>query len=528
MNNLEDSNDPRLPDTEGKLEEAAITRRSFIATTAAAAGALLGPQLSLATEGGNEQVNAATKSPDWAVLRSRIKGEVITPDAPGFAAVRSDMVWNRIKPNRSPAVIVKVGSDQDVVEAVNFARGNGLKVVVHGGGHTWCGLAVRNGGMTIDLAALTESGIDEATRTAVIQPVISNRELARRLGEHNLAFPIGHCPTVKASGYLLNGGMSWNMGHWGPACLSVEAVEFVTADGKMVKASATEHPDLYWAARGCGPGMFAVATRFHLKCYPLPKAITSSTYYYSLRDLREAVDEVVALGRKMPDMVELSIFLIKAPPHLADKCREHNGKLCMVAAVAFGMSREESETALAILETGALAKKSLAKSLYEPSSFEALSIASGETWPENHRNLCENQCSRAKPSDMLMALRDKIVAAPSAKSVIVFCQSTGPRNLLEPHPEVALSMDATSYGGSWAIWEKEEDDGANLKWQDEVIEILKSFTTQHYIGETDIVQDPSRVQASYSADKWKRLEQVRAQYDPQGLFFGYLGGTGRS
>lgn len=470
-------------------------------------------------------MEANNKRPDWASLRGCIKGEVVTADNPHFAAVRSDMVWNNLKPNRSPDVIVRVKDDQDVVEAVNFARVNGLKVVVHGGGHTWCGLAVRNGGMTIDLSALTESKIDKASQTALIQPVISNRELARRLAEHDLAFPIGHCPTVKASGYLLNGGMSWNMGHWGPACLSVLAIDFVTADGKMVTASAREHPDLYWAARGCGPGMFAVATRFHLKCYPLPKAITSSKYYYSLRHLRDAVDEVVALGRRMPDKVELSIFLIKAPPELADQCKDYNGKLCMVTAVAFGMTRQESEGALAPLEEGTMVKSVLAKSLNEPSNFEVLSIGAGQSWPENHRNLCENQCSKAKPSDMLVALRDKFVQAPSAKSVIVFCQSTGPRNLLEPHPEVALSMDATSYGGSWAIWENEEDDDANMKWQDEVIAIMKPFTAQHYIGETDVVQDPSRVRASYSAEKWKRLEEVRAKYDPLGVFFGFLGGT---
>ncbi len=473
-------------------------------------------------------MEANNKRPDWAYLRGRIQGEVVTPDSPGFATVRSDMIWNNLKPKRSPDVIVRVKSDQDIVESVNFARMNGLRVVVHGGGHTWCGLAVRNGGMTIDLSALTESEINETAQTAVIQPVISNRELARRLGEHSLAFPIGHCPTVKASGYLLNGGMSWNMGHWGPACLSVQAIEFVTADGKMVRASASEHPDLYWAARGCGPGMFAVATRFHLKCYPLPKAITTSTYYYSLRDLKEAVDEVVDLGRTMPDNVELSIFMIKAPAELADRCRDYNSKLCMITAVAFGMTKQESEAALAPLEKGAIVKKVLAKRLNEPSSFEALSIGAGESWPENHRNLCENQCSKAKPSDMLLALRDKFVLAPSRKSVVVFCQSTGPRNLLEPHPEVALSMDGSSYGGSWAIWEKEGDDDANMRWQDEMIAIMKPFTAQHYIGETDIVQDPSRVQASYTAEKWKRLEEVRAKYDPQHVFFGFSGGTGRT
>jgi FAD/FMN-containing dehydrogenase len=89
-------------------------------------------------------------------------------------------------------------------------------------------------------------------------------------------------------------------------------------------------------------------------------------------------------------------------------------------------------------------------------------------------------------------------------------------------------MDATSYGGSWAIWEKEEEDAANRKWQDEVVAIMKPFTSQHYIGETDIVQDPSRVQESYSAEKWKRLEEVRAKYDPHGVFFGFLGGTAKA
>lgn len=461
----------------------------------------------------------------WDILQKRIKGKVVPASAPEFLSVRDAMVWNNIKPNRSPDVIVTVKNDDDVVEAINFARENNLKVVVHGGGHTWCGLAVRNGGMTIDLSQLTESSIDKATRRAVIQPVISNRELARRLGKHDLAFPIGHCPTVKVSGYLLNGGMSWNLSEWGPACLSLEAIEFVTADGKKIIASNTEHPDLFWAAKGCGPGMFAVATRFHLNCFPLPKAIMTSTYFYSLNHLREVVEEVTLLGWKMPSIVELSIFLIKAPPELANQCKASNGKLCMVTAVAFAHTKEEGIKALSILETGTMSKKCLSKIVNEESNFEKLSDNAGASWPENHRNLCENQCSKANPVDILMAVRDKIIDAPSPKSVIVFCQSTGQHNLIEPHENIAFSMDATSYGGSWAIWEKPEDDAANMKWQDEVVARIKPFTSTHYIGETDIVQDNTRVKNSYTPDKWKRLEQIRAKYDPTGLFFGYLGGT---
>jgi len=164
------------------------------------------------------------------------------------------------------------------------------------------------------------------------------------------------------------------------------------------------------------------------------------------------------------------------------------------------------------------------KKLNEASNFEKLSEVSGITWPEHHRNLCENQCSQKNPVDILMALRDKIIDAPSAKSVIVFCQSTGQHNLVQTRSDIAFSMEGQSYGGSWAIWEKSEDDAANIKWQNEVIAIIKPFTSTHYIGETDIVQNKTRIKNSYTADKWDRLEKIRAKYDPEGLFFGFFGG----
>jgi len=90
---------------------------------------------------------------------------------------------------------------------------------------------------------------------------------------------------------------------------------------------------------------------------------------------------------------------------------------------------------------------------------------------------------------------------------------------------MAFSMDARSYGGIWSIWEKPEDDAINRKWHEEATAILRPFTAEHYIGETDIVEDNSRVKRSYTPEKWKRLEEIRAKYDPKGVFFGFLGGT---
>lgn len=460
---------------------------------------------------------------EWQELKNKLRGKLIVAEDPNFSSLVDAMVWNNIKPDRKPDAIVTAKEEQDIIETVNFARKNRLKVSVHGGGHTWCGLAVRNGGIIIDLSLFNEVTVNQSAQTAIIQPVISNKDLSQLLGKHNLAFPIGHCPTVKAGGYLLSGGMSWNMSHWGPACMSVDAIEFVLANGKKIIANKQEHADLFWAARGGGPGMFAVATRFHLKCYSLPSAIMASDYYYSLDDLAEVAKEVVALGSKMPSFVELSIFLNSAPEHLVDKCKNRNGKLCYISAVAFANSKEEGEKALSILEKGKLVSKCLYKSINQPSSFKRLADIAGVAFPEDHRNFCENQCSETDPVDLLMAFRDKMVEAPSPRSLIMFCQSTGGHKLLQPNPEVALSMSGKTYGGIWTSWKKIEEDQANFKWHNECTDILKRFTSQHYIGETDIVQKRIRIQESYDVEKWKRLGQIKSKYDPEGIFFGFEG-----
>ncbi|MCA1843502.1 MAG: FAD-dependent oxidoreductase, partial [Actinobacteria bacterium] len=182
---------------------------------------------------------------------------------PGYEAARSAAVWNARKPSRFPDVIAMATSEQDVVEAVSYARGEGLSLAVRAGGHSVCASAVRDGGMLLDLSALTSHSVEPESRTATVQPAVQSRALARALGSHGLAFPVGHCGSVALGGYLLAGGLGWGMRLWGPACRSLERVEVVTADGTLITADDAHNSDLLWAARGAGPGFFGVATRFH-------------------------------------------------------------------------------------------------------------------------------------------------------------------------------------------------------------------------------------------------------------------------
>src|SRR5262249_21377172 len=128
--------------------------------------------------------------------------------------------------------------------------------------------------------------VDVDRRLALVEPAATHRDLARQIAPRGLAFPIGHCPTVGLGGYLLAGGFGWNPASWGPACWSVQAIEVTIADGRHLVADRDHYPDLFWAARGAGPGFPGIVTRFHLELRQLPK-IMSHRAPYRLSALRK-------------------------------------------------------------------------------------------------------------------------------------------------------------------------------------------------------------------------------------------------
>lgn len=147
---------------------------------------------------------------DVEQLQNRVEGKVVAATDAGYETLRRELVWNRLTPPRYPRLVVQAATEQDVVEAVRFARTHGMNVAVRGGGHSWVGFPLRDGSLLIDLGRLKQVAIGREARTAVVQPAVTGRELNRQLAAQGLAFPVGHCPTVSLSGFLLNGGLGWN------------------------------------------------------------------------------------------------------------------------------------------------------------------------------------------------------------------------------------------------------------------------------------------------------------------------------
>jgi FAD/FMN-containing dehydrogenase len=223
-----------------------------------------------------------------------------------YEALRRAAVWNERKPERHPDVIVVARDEEDVVAAVRYAAEHELHIGIRSGGHSWVGNGVRDGGMLLDLSTLQDIEVDAAAARASVGPAAKGPAVYEAVSAHGLFFPTGHAPTVGIGGFIIGGGYGWNSRYLGPACLSIEAVDLVLADGTLVHADDETYPDLMWAVRGAGPGFFGAVTRLHLRLSPHPKRILRTVHAYPL----ELRDEVLAFAydalEHLPREVEIS------------------------------------------------------------------------------------------------------------------------------------------------------------------------------------------------------------------------------
>ncbi len=314
----------------------------------------------------------------------------------GYEQARRAAVWNARTPERYPDVIVQAACEQDVVNAVLMAGARGLRIGVRSGGHSWAGNHVRDGGMLLDVSRLTDVEIDAGGRRAIIGPGCRGDELLASLGDQGLFFPAGHCPGVALGGYLLQGGYGWNGRVHGPACMSVQALDLVTADGERVHASESENSELLWAARGSGPGFFAVVTRFHLRVQPMPAVVANGVYIYPIDLLEEVFTWAHGIGPLIPRNMEMNILI-----H-----RGEAGQLEIVVAgpVLAGDDREADE-ALALLASCPVADRASAAMGNVRGTLGDLYSGVHAAYPDEHRYVADNMWTHAPVAELLPGIR---------------------------------------------------------------------------------------------------------------------------
>lgn len=438
-------------------------------------------------------------------------GELLLRGEPGFEAARVDRIFNRRLTDRTPAAVLRAATEQDVVLGVRLARERGWQVAVRSGGHSWAQWSVRDDALVIDLGGLRELSYDPATEIVSASPAVKGgAELAPYLDARGRFFPGGHCPTVGIGGFLLQGGQGWNCRGWGWAAEHVAAIDVVTASGELVRADATQHADLFWAARGAGPGFFGVVTRFHLRTMPAPGHLAQTVQAYRLEDFDEVMTWLHGMHAGVADTVEI-VALTKTDRAIAPD------PVLLVTGVALVADAAEADRALApFRECPALGRALLVVDA-APTTLDEQRARQLRDNPEGHRWVVDNAWLSGPVERVLPAMRAAYTTLPSEKAFTIWFSMAPLREL----PDMAFSLQSEIYLAAYVPWQGEAADRHHRDWLDAVMRDLEPVTVGQYLGDSDLSHRQVQV---LSDDAWTRLQEVREAWDPHRLFAGYLAG----
>src|SRR6185436_2372346 len=214
-----------------------------------------------------------------------VSGSVLLPHDDGYEEARR--VQNGLI-DRRPAVIVRCAGATDIAEAVKLARSSGLEISVRGGGHNVAGRAVAEGGLMIDLAPMKGIHVDPKTRVARAQGGALWKEFNRETQVHGLATTGGVVGSTGVGGLTLGGGVGWLMARYGLALDNLRTATLVLADGRVVRTSADEEPDLFWAIRG-GGGNFGVATALEFELHPVGPVVVGGLAAFPFNEAKSVL-----------------------------------------------------------------------------------------------------------------------------------------------------------------------------------------------------------------------------------------------
>lgn len=435
------------------------------------------------------------------------EGELFSKGDSGYEEARSGAVWNAFTPDRFPELILQAASERDCVEGVRLAREQGLKVSVRSGGHSWAGNHLRDRTLLLDLSGLREVTIDPEAMRATAQPGCRGNELDLELEKADLFFPVGHCPGVAIGGYLLQGGFGWNGRVHGPACQSVVAIDLVTPEGELITVDAENDPDLFWAARGSGPGFFSVVTRYHLRLYPRPPVIANGLATYPLDALEEVFAWAKEIGPQIPRWMEFMVFT-----H-----RDENGEPeVAVTGPVLAPSEAEAREALALLETCPVRDQAKISLPYFPARLEDLYSAVHASYPDDHRYAVDNMWTHAPAADLLPGIRKIAEGLPEAPSHMLW-MNWGESPARE---EMAYSVEDETYIALYAVWQDPAKDEANIEWATGNMKAMEPLASGIQLADENLGRRP----ANFVSDgNLERLDRIRAEVDPDGLFHEWMG-----
>jgi FAD/FMN-containing dehydrogenase len=440
------------------------------------------------------------------IRRAHFGGQVLTPGSGGYDSARS--VWNAMIDHR-PELIARCASIDDVVAAVRTARECNLEIGVRCGGHNIAGLAVPDGGLMIDLTTLARVTVDPVTRRAWVQGGAMLGALDRATQSFGLATTAGNVSHTGVGGLTLGGGMGWLARQHGLTCDNVVSCTVVTADGNVVRASADEHPDLFWGLRG-GGGNFGIVTQFELDLHPLGPMVYAGPIFYPADAAGDLLRTFRNWAPGASDDVTALVSLTTAPPLPVIPEEWHGRKVAILVAASTGTV---DEGAGLVAELRQVAEP--IADLLGPMPYHVIQTLLDPLWPKGIQAYFKATNLARLDDELIHRLGEIHLAAPGPQCEIHVHQMGGAVG--------RVAGDATAFGerppfvlNAVTGWYQESEGEAHTHWARRVVdEASDASTGRAYVN---FLGDPDAAKAAYGEETYARLVSLKNDYDPTNVF----------
>lgn len=477
-----------------------LSRRDLIVSSTLAGGALmLGPAATAVArlEGGGRLTDAQAQK-----LAGLMRGTLITPDDAGYDESRS--VWNAMI-DRHPSALAVCESDADVMSVLRFAREEDLPITIRGGGHNVAGKSVRDGAITIDLGKMNQVEVHTAAKRARVQGGARWAGVDQATLAQNLYTTGGTVGATGVGGLTLGGGLGWLMRKHGLSCDNLLGADVVTADGGMLRASADENPDLYWAIRG-GGGNFGIVTSFDFQLHDEAPLYGGIAFFAQdrIRDMLEAYREFHA---DAPESTTVMAAIAAGPPSTPLE-----GAPCGMIVFCNNGPLAEGEALAQHFRDLKPAMDTMDASSY--AAQQALFAAAGN---RGVRNYWRSAFVRGLPDGLIDTLIERGGQMPHPATMLLIEPMGGAVSRV-PDEATAFSNRGADFNVSvLGAWIDPANDAKNVPWARAVGDDFREYSTGGAYVNYMPDEDAEAVRGAYEAN-FQRLVAAKRKYDPDNVF----------